>query len=144
VLPDSDWLARQLTSRNGKAFMRNISELPSGFETLDRMRHEQGGQRQVMQMIASADGAQAFERMTATPSARHARSRVRRRGASDDTSVPRIYTELEFLKRLKKSYEKEAAHRALTQPANDANSPDSKPGDEPAKEPYDPFKSPHG
>jgi hypothetical protein len=144
ILSDRDWLARQLQSRQGKAFMRDVADLPSSFETLDRLRHETGGQRQVMEMINSEDGSKTFERLTSTPSARHAR-RVRRHGSGDnDLATARIYTELELLKRLKKSYEKELARRALTQPADSPDSPDAAPAGSQPKQPYDPFKTPHG
>jgi hypothetical protein len=143
ILPDSDWLARQLSSRQGKAFMREVADLPSSFETLDRLRHE-GGQRQLMEMINSEDGSKSFERLTSTPSARHTR-RFRRHGSGDsDTATSRIYTELELLKRLKKSYEKELARRALTKPADPSDSPDAAPAGSQTKQPYDPFKTPHG
>jgi hypothetical protein len=128
VLPDSDWLARQLTSRGGRQFMRAISELPGGFDRVDRLRRMPYGQRQLADMIYSPGGSKMFEYMTTTPGGKNLSKMLTQgvNGANFDQPTDRIYTERDLLKRLKKSYQAAAVRRLSIEPADEI-SPSGKP-----------------
>jgi hypothetical protein len=130
VVPESDWLARQFATRNGRKFMRQISELPDGYDRVDRLRRMPYGERRVADMIRNPDGGKMIEYMTSTREGKNLGRMVSRGVRGEDFNKPtgRIYTQLDLLKRLKKSYELEASRRLS------ADRPlESKPVDAPAK-----------
>jgi hypothetical protein len=153
LLPDSDWLARQLTSRGGRQFMRAVSECPGGFDRVDRLRRMPYGQRQLQDLIYSPDGSKIFEYMTTTSGGKNLSKMLTHgvNGANFDKPTGRIYTERQLLKRLKKSYDAAAVRHLSIEPADDS-SPTEKPSSaEPdagkkSKQPEsdDPFEKPHG
>ena len=113
VLSDSDWMARQFSSEQGREFMRQISELPGGYDRVDRLRRMPYGPQQIADLIRSPDGYLMFEYMTTTQGGRNLGGMLSQGVNGRDFNSPtgRIYTELDLLKRLKKSYDIEAVRR---------------------------------
>jgi hypothetical protein len=160
VLPDADWMARQLTARSAKRFMREIAELPLGYDRVDHFRRMPYGQRRLVDMIRSPGGSKMFEYMATTQGGKSLTRMMTRdvNGADFNKPTGKIYTELDLLKRLKKSYETEAVRRLQIEPG-----PETKPGDPTPPKPdmslpgappqkdqphppegTDPFATPHG
>jgi hypothetical protein len=135
VLSDSDWMARQFSSGQGREFMRQISELPGGYDRVDRLRRMPYGPQQIADLIRSPDGYLMFEYMTTTQGGRNLGGMLSQGVNGRDFNSPtgRIYTELDLLKRLKKSYDIEAVRRL---------SIERKPTDEPAQPASEPSAAP--
>jgi hypothetical protein len=85
------------------------------------------GQQQIADLIRSPDGYKIFEYMTTTQGGRNLGGMLSQGVNGRDFNSPtgRIYTEVELLKRLKKSYDIEAVRRLAIES-------ESKPKDEPA------------
>jgi hypothetical protein len=162
MLSDSDWLARQFATQSGRDFMRQIAALPSGYDRVDRYRRMPWGQEQLVELINAADGYKMIEYMTTTRGGKNLGGMLSQgvNGENFNRPTGRIYTELDFLKRLKKSYDAEAVRRLSieesqptedlrTRPQNEppgSSAPD-KSGNKAAKPPQqpeydDPFEKP--
>lgn len=113
VLSDSDWMARQFSSDRGHEFMRQIADLPGGYDRVDRMRRMPYGQQQIAALIQGPDGSKLFEYMTTTQGGKNMGLMLSQgvNGEDFNQSTGRIYTELDLIKRLKKSYDREAVRR---------------------------------
>ena len=113
VLPDSDWLARQFATQNGKEFMRQVAELPGGYDRVDRLRRMPYGQQQLADLMRGPDGYKLFEYMTTTQGGKNLGAMLSKGVNGQDFNRPtgRLYTELDLLKRLKKTYDIEAVRR---------------------------------
>ena len=133
TLSNSDWMARQFSSDRGKDFMRQIADLPGGYDRVDRLRRMPYGAQQIGDLIRSPDGYKLFEYMTTTQGGKNLGGLLLRGVNGEDFNQPtgRIYTELDLTKRLKKSYDREAVRRLAIekaaepkeQPAPKANEP---------------------
>jgi hypothetical protein len=113
VLSDSDWMARQFSSEQGREFMREIADLPGGYDRVDRLRRMPYGEQQIANLIRSPDGYKLFEYMTTTQGGRNLGGMLSQGVNGRDFNSPtgRIYTETDLLKRLKKSYDIETVRR---------------------------------
>ena len=133
LLPDNDWLARQLTAPGARQFMRDVAELPGGYDYVDRYRRMPYGQRQIKDLIHNPDGALMFQYLTTTQGGKNMGRMLTQgvNGADVNRPTGRIYTEKQLLKRLKKSYDAAAVKRLRIEPSDDS-SPGEKPStDEP-------------
>jgi hypothetical protein len=113
VLPDSDWMARQFSSDSGHDFMRQIANLPGGYDRVDRLRRMPYGQQRIAALIQGPDGYKMFEYMTTTQGGKNMGAMLSQgvNGEDFNHSTGRIYTELDLMKRLKRSYDREAVRR---------------------------------
>jgi hypothetical protein len=113
MLSDSDWMARQFGTSNGRDFMRHVAELPGGYDRVDRYRRMPYGQQQLADLIRGPDGYLMIEYMTTTRGGKNLGGMLSQGVNGENFNQPtgRIYTELDFLKRLKKSYDAEAVRR---------------------------------
>jgi hypothetical protein len=113
ILPDNDSMARQLSTRSGKKFMRQVSDLPNGYDRLDRLRRMPYGERRIAELIRGPDGYKLIEYMTTTPNGKNLGRQLSQdpNGRGFNKPTGRIYTELEFLERLKHTYDREAVQR---------------------------------
>jgi hypothetical protein len=118
VLSDSDWLSRQLATRDGKQFMRQIGTLPGGFDRVDRLRRMPYGEGQISDFIENPEGSKMIEYMTTTAEGKNLGDQLSEgvNGRDFNKATGRIYTELDLLKRLKRSYDAEAARRLALEP----------------------------
>jgi hypothetical protein len=112
------------------------------------------GQQQIADLIQGPDGYKLFEYMTTTQGGKNMGSMLSEgvNGENFNRSTGRIYTQLDFIKRLKKSYDREAVRRLRIekaaepkeQPASATKEPgpaDSKPSQPgPPADSKDPFE----
>jgi hypothetical protein len=102
-LPDGDWLAKQLRSKKGKLFMRNVAKHPDGFDRIDRLRRMPGGEKQLAELIQSPEGFKMVEYMTTTPGGKNLGKQLAKgkNGANFNEPTGRLYTEKQLIERLK-------------------------------------------
>jgi hypothetical protein len=129
VLSSSDWMARQFSTNSGRDFMRHVSDLPGGYDRVDRLRRMPYGQQQIAALIQGPDGYKMFEYMTTTPGGKNMGLMLSQgvNGADFNGSTGRIYTELDLLKRLKKSYDREAVRRLKIEKIEKTETPKEQP-----------------
>jgi len=140
MFSSSDWMPRQFSGDRGREFMRQIADLPGGYDRVDRLRRMPYGAQQISDLIRSPDGYKLFEYMTTTQGGKNLGSMLSQGVNGEDFNRPtgRIYTELDFTKRLKKSYDREAVRRlAIEQAAESKDQPAAK-----AKGPVSPANKP--
>ncbi len=106
LLPDSHFLVRQLRSRRGTRFMREISHIPSGYDRLDRMSSISGGRKVVADLIRGKDGAQLIEYMTTTQGGRNLSAQLTNAKGGRNFAQPtrRIYTTEQLVQALRETY----------------------------------------
>jgi hypothetical protein len=123
VLPDSDWMARQFSSDNGRDFMRQIADLPGGYDRVDRLRRMPYGQQQMADLMRGPDGYKLFEYMTTTQGGKNLGAMLSQgvNGEDFNRTTGRIYTQLDLIKRLKKSYDVEAVRRIAIEKSQTEN-----------------------
>lgn len=64
VLPDDDFMAKQLGTAAGKKFAAQIHKYPDGFDRLDRLSRMPQGQDTVSRLIVGPDGYKMIQYMT--------------------------------------------------------------------------------
>jgi hypothetical protein len=113
VLSDSDWMARQFSTQNGRDFMRQVAELPGGYDRVDHLRRMPYGQQQMADLMRGPDGYKLFEYMTTTQGGKNLGNMLSQgvNGENFNRPTGRIYTEIDLIKRLKKSYDAETVRR---------------------------------
>jgi hypothetical protein len=67
VLPQDSFMARQFSTSEGRAFMRQIKEYPNGYDRVDRLSRLPRGQGTVRELIHGPGGAQMIQYMTTAP-----------------------------------------------------------------------------
>jgi len=144
VLPDGDWMARQFSSGSGRDFMRQIADLPGGYDRVDRLRRMPYGQQQLADLMRSSDGYKLFEYMTTTQGGKNLGAMLSQGVNGQDFNRPtgRIYTELDLLKRLKRSYDIEAVRRLSIEKTPQAKPHLDPPAPAPAASDKKPAKTP--
>ncbi|HUE15944.1 MAG TPA: hypothetical protein VMR25_17365 [Planctomycetaceae bacterium] len=133
VLPDSDWMARQFSWQNGRDFMRQVADLPGGYDRVDRLRRMPYGQQQMADLMRGPDGYKLFEYMTTTQGGKNLGNMLSHGVNGEDFNRPtgRIYTEIDLIKRLKKSYDAETVRRLSLETPAQAEERKSPPKQEP-------------
>jgi hypothetical protein len=113
LLPDGDWMAEKLQASDGREFMRQIAKMPGGYDRVDRLRHMPNGEIHITDFIETPDGSAMIEYMTTTQEGKNLGNFLSADPDGHNFNKPtgRIYTEQEFLKRLKLSYDAEAVRR---------------------------------
>lgn len=112
-LSDRDYLVKQLRSRRGQPFMREISHMPNGYDRVDRLRKMPYGRQRIKELIRGPDGHKLIQYMTTTQGGSNlGRSLSRtRKGKNFNRATGRIYTLDQFLACLKQSHKAEQARR---------------------------------
>jgi len=107
VLSDSNFIARQFRTKHGKAFMRQISRYPGGFDRVDRISAMPQGRNDVAQMKKLPDGYKMIEAMTTTRRGKILGQRLSNapKGKNFNKPTGKIYTADALVKRLKVSFE---------------------------------------
>lgn len=133
TLSDSDWLARQFSTQNGREFMRHVADLPGGYDRVDRLRRMPYGQQQLADLMRGPDGYKLFEYMTTTQGGKNLGNMLSQGVNGENFNGPtgRIYTELDLAKRLKKSYDREALRRLALEKASQPQDAPAPAGSEP-------------
>ena len=107
VLGDGDFVARELRSKQGRQFMRQIKRYPGGFDRLDRIVAMPQGRNNVAQMVKLPDGYKIIEAMTTTQRGKKLGERLSkaRTGKNFNKPTGKIYTVDALITRLKLSFE---------------------------------------
>ena len=112
TIDDKSFLARQLTSKSGKAFARHIAVMPLGYDKLDRLSQLPQGHSTVERLVVGPDGHKLLEYMTSSRGG-HDLSRMLSADGKGNFEKPtgKIYDEQQLTAALKQLH-KEAVGRA--------------------------------
>jgi hypothetical protein len=99
------FLAKQLSTPNGRDFMRQISRYPDAYDRLDRLSRLPRGQKTVRELIRGPDGYKMIQYMTTAKGGRQLGKQLSNSPGAGDFNAPtgRIYTVEDLLRRLEKS-----------------------------------------
>ena len=102
-VPDDSFLARELSTPNGKRFMRKISQHPGEYSHLDRLSTIPRGQTIARDLIRQKDGDKLIEYMATTKGGKNLGNMMGdvRGGVDLNKPTGRIYTAEELLTVLK-------------------------------------------
>jgi hypothetical protein len=113
ALPDNSFLVGELSTQDGKKFMRKISQNPGTFSRLDRLSRLSQGQKVVSQLIGDDGGDVLITYLATTNGGRNLGEMLAGTPDGTDLNLPtgRIYTADDLLGVLKKVYKKEFGAR---------------------------------
>jgi len=103
VLADDSFLVRELSTPNGKRFMRKISTRSGSYARLDRLSTISGGQSLVRDLVRQKDGDKMIEYLATTKGGKNmGRMMSQTRGGVDlNTPTGRVYTADDLVAALK-------------------------------------------
>ncbi len=105
LLPASDELVRELNSKRGKVFMREVAKTPGGFDRLDRLRKLPYGRRRLQELINQPGGFTLIQYMATTSGGKTmGRELSSKKRGNFNAPTKRIYTESELIQALKPIY----------------------------------------
>jgi hypothetical protein len=104
-LPDTAFLARELSTPAGRKFMRKVARHPGGFDRLERLSSISRGQTLVRDLIRGADGDKLIEYLSTTRGGRSLGNALAgaRQGANLNQPTGRIYTADELMAAIEES-----------------------------------------
>jgi hypothetical protein len=113
VLPDNDFMVRQLRRSDAGRFVRNIEKDPQGYDRIDRMRRLPRGHIFLSDLITNPGGYKLIDYMTNSPGGYNLGTMVSKTpdGKNFNKSTGRIYTVAQFEAQLATSYQQELARR---------------------------------
>ena len=118
MLSSSDELVRELRSKDGRKFMRNITSVPGGYDRLDRLRNLPQGSRRLREFITQPEGHKLIEYMATTPGGKKmGRELSSKKRGNFNAPTQKIYTEQELIAELKTQYD------APSEPKPEASEP---------------------
>jgi hypothetical protein len=93
-LADDSFLVRELSTPNGKHFMRRLAEHPSTFSCLDRLSTIPRGQQTIRDLVRQKDGDKLIQYMATTKGGHNMGAKSARAWGGVDLNKPtdRIYT----------------------------------------------------
>lgn len=114
ALPDNSFLVGELSTPDGKEFMRNISQSPGTYSRLDRLSKLSQGHQIVSQLLGDVGGDEFITYLATTNSGHNVGTMMAGTQSGTDLNLPtgRIYTADDLLAVLKKAYAKEFASPA--------------------------------
>jgi hypothetical protein len=109
ALPDNSFLVGELSTPDGKKFMRKISQSPGTFSRLDRLSQLSQGQQFVTQLLGDEGGDDLITYLATTNGGHNLGQMMAGTPKGTDLNLPtgRIYTADDLLGVLKKAYAKE-------------------------------------
>jgi len=109
ALPDNSFLVGELSTPDGKKFMRKIAENPGTYSRLDRLSQLSQGQQFVSQLVGDVGGDVLITYLATTNGGRNLGQMMGGTPNGTDLNLPtgRIYTADDLLAVLKKAYAKE-------------------------------------
>lgn len=109
ALPDNSFLVGELSTPDGKQFMRKISRSPGTYSRLDRLSQLSQGQQFVTQLLGDKGGDDLITYLATTNGGRNLGQMMAGTPNGTDLNLPtgRIYTADDLLGVLKKEYAKE-------------------------------------
>jgi hypothetical protein len=113
VPADNEFMVKQLRSQKGRAFMRQISQYPGGYDSLDRLSKLPQGKNTVEALIKGPDGFKMLQYMDTTQGGLNLEKQLAHTPKGKDFTKPtgRIYTVGELKWALRNAY------AGATQPA---------------------------
>jgi hypothetical protein len=113
TLPDSSFLARELSTPAGRKFMRKVGRNPDGFSRLDRLSSISRGQSTVRDLIRNPNGDKFIEYLATTRGGRKLGSTLGGAQGGTDINKPtgRIYTAEDLLSELQRSFAAQSSAR---------------------------------
>jgi hypothetical protein len=101
-----EFFVDQLSTSNGRKFMRRIAVYPDGYDRLDRLSRLPRGQQTVRSLIAGPDGDKMIQYMATTKGGRELGQMLSQDpgGRNFNGSTGRIYTATQLLSRLRQSH----------------------------------------
>lgn len=113
TLGDSDFLVRQLRSKNGVRFMRKLSGTKGTYARLDQLRRLKYGNRRIRELIENPGGHTLILYMTSTKGGKNLNRQLRRTSNGKNFGKPtgRIYKGADLLEALRDAYKAEQKRR---------------------------------
>ncbi len=110
MLPDEDFLVRQLRTDRGRKFMARVAGLPHAYDRLAHLARLPQGQRTVRDLIHAKGGAELIEYLATAPGGREMGRMLSKAPGGKGFNKPTgcIYTTGQLLARLKTSYAAES------------------------------------
>ena len=104
---DRELMVRMLRTDDGRVFMRDIQRLPGGYDRVDHLSRLSDAETLLWRLTTGPDGYKMIDYMTTTPWGETMGNMVSQapNGRGFNQPTGRIYTEPQFIARLKKSYE---------------------------------------
>ena len=117
---DRELMVRMLRTDDGRVFMRDIQRLPGGYDRVDHLSRLSDAETLLWRLTTGPDGYKMIDYMTTTPYGETMGNMVSQapNGRGFNQPTGRIYTELQFIARLKTSYDK--ADKSHAKPAKAA------------------------
>lgn len=102
-LPDDSFMARELSTPDGRRFMRKLAQHANSFSYLDRLSTIPRGQQTIRDLVRAKDGDKMIEYMATTKGGQNLGAMMSQARGGVDLNKPtgRIYTESELLAALK-------------------------------------------
>jgi hypothetical protein len=100
-----EFLAQQLSTPNGRKFMREVCRYDAAYDRLDRLSRLPHGQQTIIDLIRGPDGYKMIEYMTTAPGGKVLGNQLSNapKGKNFNSATRRIYTVDMLLKRLEQS-----------------------------------------
>ncbi len=107
VLPDTDYLVRQLRSDDGRKFMQRVASYPMAYDRLHRLSGLARGRQLVHDLVHDVGGDELIRYLTTSEGGKNLAKQLSRvpRGADFDARTGRIYSRDDLLKRLEREYQ---------------------------------------
>ena len=108
MLSTSDEMVRELRTKQGRKFMRNVGGVPGGYDRLDRLRNLPYGSRRLREFIREPEGYKLIEYMATTPGGKRMGRELSSKKRGDfNAPTQKIYTEQLLISELKTLYQTE-------------------------------------
>lgn len=106
VLPDNDYLVKELRKKQGRNFVKEIANMPEGLDRVDRMAREPQGKYVINMLVTHVDGDKMIGYMTGPTSNQRLANLLSAAPPNVDLNKPtgRLYTVDNFVQELKKLY----------------------------------------
>lgn len=116
VLPDNDYMVRELRTKRGRVFMADLSKTPAAYDRLERFLRLPMSKRFFQGLLKGPDGYKMFEYMVTAKGGKVLGEQLSNAPDGHDFNKPtgHIYTVDQLLVRLEKSY---TAHLAALKKA---------------------------
>lgn len=113
VLPDDAFVVRQVRTAAGRKFMRQVARIPHGYDRLDHLSRLSDANTLIPRLVNGVDGYKMIEYLVEAPGGETMGRMLSNvpNGQNFNRPTGRIYTEKEFIARLKHSYEAEQKRR---------------------------------
>lgn len=113
---DRELMVRMLRTEDGRTFMRDIERLPGGYDRVDHLSRMSDAETLLWRLTSGPDGYKMIDYMTETPYGANMGEMLSQapNGKGFNKPTGRIYTETQFIARLKQSYA--SAQKARAKP----------------------------